>query len=57
MTTVAVEVIVFKAADGDCILYRCLNDRDAFHVLVDAGRPIAVDRLKKYFDTLFRAQN
>src|SRR5256885_1605955 len=42
MSGASVEVVLFKAADGDCILIRCLGDRDVFNILVDAGRPVAV---------------
>jgi beta-lactamase superfamily II metal-dependent hydrolase len=47
-----IEVVVFRAADGDCILIRCFADEDTFNVLIDGGRASTPPRLKRFFDKL-----
>ncbi|MGR7995083.1 MBL fold metallo-hydrolase [Xanthobacter sp. ZOL 2024] len=42
------QIILFRASDGDCILVRCIDGREAFNLLVDAGRTSTIARLKKF---------
>ena len=46
------EVTLFRASDGDCILIRCTEAGASFNLLVDAGRPSTVRRLKEFMLTL-----
>lgn len=49
-------VTLFRASDGDCILMRCIDGKDSFNVLVDAGRASTVARLKRFMKDLPESQ-
>ena len=43
---------LFRASDGDCILFRCLDGSDSFNILIDAGRSSTVKKLNNFIKNL-----
>lgn len=48
----AIEVVVFKADDGDSILLRCFGEEGSYNLLVDGGRAKTPAKLARYLSSL-----